>query len=54
MYQPYSGGFIKRLQTWLEISEKYAYVSSTGNRTGVITAGLPYLSLLDVLGENAE
>ncbi|HOK33134.1 MAG TPA: thiamine pyrophosphate-dependent enzyme [Fervidobacterium sp.] len=45
---------IKRLQTWSEISEKYAYVSSTGNRTGVITAGLPYLSLLDVLGENAN
>jgi indolepyruvate ferredoxin oxidoreductase alpha subunit len=45
---------LEKLQMWAEISEKYAFVTDNGSDIGIITAGLPYLSLLDVLGENAK
>ncbi|WP_448385041.1 thiamine pyrophosphate-dependent enzyme [Fervidobacterium sp.] len=45
---------LEKLQMWAEISEKYAFITNNGSEIGIITAGLPYLSLLDVLGENAK
>ncbi|MCX7654530.1 MAG: thiamine pyrophosphate-dependent enzyme [Fervidobacterium sp.] len=44
---------LEKLNKWKEISEDFAYVTQNNNKRGIITAGLPYLSLLDVLGENA-
>ncbi|MGQ9856194.1 MAG: thiamine pyrophosphate-dependent enzyme [Fervidobacterium sp.] len=43
---------LEKLRKWEEVSEKYAYVTNNGSEIGIITAGLPYLSLLDVLGDN--
>ncbi|MGB9614226.1 MAG: hypothetical protein ACPL3B_01820 [Fervidobacterium sp.] len=40
---------LQKLEMWKEISEKFAYVKGNSNRRGIITAGLPYLSLLDVI-----
>lgn len=45
---------LEKLQMWAEISEKYAFITNNGSEIGIITAGLPYLSLLDVLGENVK
>ncbi|MFN4200932.1 MAG: thiamine pyrophosphate-dependent enzyme [Fervidobacterium gondwanense] len=43
---------LEKLRKWEEVSEKYAYILNNGSEIGIITAGLPYLSLLDVLGDN--
>lgn len=42
---------IEKLRKWAEISERFAYAIGSKNKRGIITAGLPFLSLLDVLGE---
>lgn len=45
---------LEKLLRWQEISENYAFLQGNGSDVGIITAGLPYLSLLDVLGESAK
>ncbi len=45
---------LEKLSEWGKISEEFAHTSKNNSKRGVITAGLPYLSLLDVLGDNVE
>ncbi len=45
---------LEKLNKWEEISERFIFLSNNGSEIGIITTGLPYLSLLDVLGENAK
>lgn len=45
---------LDKLERWKEISEEFAYSTHHKSKRGIITAGLPYLSLLDVLGENVD
>ncbi|WP_448377022.1 thiamine pyrophosphate-dependent enzyme, partial [Fervidobacterium sp.] len=45
---------LEKLVKWQEISEQFAFLNSNSSEIGIITTGLPYLSLLDVLSENAK
>lgn len=45
---------LENLGKWSEVSELFVELHERGNERGVIVAGLPFLSLLDVLGENAS
>ena len=45
---------LEKLEKWKEISEEFAYKTQYKSKRGIITAGLPYLSLLDVVGENVD
>lgn len=43
---------LEKLKIWEKISERFVFFHNSKNDRGVITAGLPYLSLLEVLKEN--
>lgn len=54
---------LEKLKLWREVSEEFAYVTCLSNdrsnneknsRRGIITSGLPFLSLLDILREDVE
>lgn len=45
---------LEKLSEWVKVSEEFVYMSKNHSNRGIITAGLPYLSLLDVLGDNVE
>ncbi len=45
---------LENLQKYSEISENHVKLIAKGNQRGIITAGLPFATILDVLGERVD